>query len=1280
PNNSPWLLDCQFEDELYNAGRGASPNLETGSETYANGMTGRALNFDGNTGYDIPNSQNWASNDFTFDVVVYIDESGLNRFLNIFSNYWNSDDGQQWTVPCVELLYQGDHQEMPRKFRLYMRHANGGSVNDMWSLNAVDDPGWYKLTVRRTDGLLQFFVDGNFQDEVQYNGDPQNGYPLHIGMSANVNKDNKLCGKIEYARISNQAISDEDLFGDLAFGLPFYDDFENGLYRWIQWGDAGNDALIFEDPVFECNYSVGMFSNENVPPYLQNDSMLRHYFDAVQGVHVSTWFNMERYGIGDNPGSWGAGCAAQVSIGNRIDGHLTIAVNDDGRVRWIPARGSHDYDNYLSDLRLDLNTWYQYDIYYVDGILSVTVRDEQGEVLIHGTADCLDMDIEYTDIGSFALSDDGYSYFDNFSIEECDQVPEPQISIEPETINFGEADYWTLSPDHIEIRNDGNADLSISNIVATGESFEVDFPGQFDLAPGASRTIVVTFTPQEIGEINGLLTISSNDPNVQDISINLCGEGIPSHSHRIVEIGGDLWGIVFTPDGNTAYVNDEHGGLVIPINAETEEAQEPIEVEELARMSAITSDGHNVFVSCGPDYVYKIRTSDNTVSERIFVDSDPMGMVVAPGDQYLYVARWTNNDVAVVDLSNNQIVSIIELATRPEYVVLHPNGDELWVTCNYGNSVYRINLQTNQVLGNPIEVNLPHGLALSSDGQFAYVTMPESDQVSVISTNDRQVLRTIDVGDQPRGVLSYGEYFYVTNRGDGTVQKISKDDFSISETYTVGGHPHYIALRPGTNTAYISIGVDGPIHILELEEPPQQPQISIVPEAIDFGDVDYWSPVTAQIEISNDGNAELTVTNIVTTGESFEVDFPGQFDLAPGESRQIEITFTPREFGEISGVLMVNSNDPIDEEVVINLLGTGIGDDVNRAVDTQDSAYAVIPDHDSYHFGTGDFTVEAMIWIEEFNGLESQIVTKSLGGNFFWLRVATLNGPGPISFGTGELNVNEESLLSTTHFETGRWYHIAGVRSENTLTMYVNGEEDATGEFGVINIDNNNSIYIGNSHALDDNFNGIIDEVRMWNAPRSPQEIADNAFEQLIGDEESIVGLWQLNEGIGNRINDSSPTGNHGELFLDYEWIDVDWHLPIPEIEVIPPEAHFGEVEVGDDTMIPLMIYNRGRENLNITNISKNLEEFRVEFYEEFTILPDSSRRLTVEFYPVSRDTLLDTISIASNDPNTPEILIPLSGTGVAAEVQFSPQTIDFGQVDVGDGLPQNLTVSNTGT
>jgi hypothetical protein len=81
----------------------------------------------------------------------------------------------------------------------------------------------------------------------------------------------------------------------------------------------------------------------------------------------------------------------------------------------------------------------------------------------------------------------------------------------------------------------------------------------------------------------------------------------------------------------------------------------------------------------------------------------------------------------------------------------------------------------------------------------------------------------------------------------------------------------------------------------------------------------------------------------------------------------------------------------------------------------------------------------------------------------------------------------------------------------------------------------------GASWASDINFNGSMDEVRLWDDVRSQPEIQANMFADLVGTEANLVAYWPMNVGIGTSITDLS-SNNHTGTFVGAP----QWQIALP--------------------------------------------------------------------------------------------------------------------------------------
>ena len=230
---------------------------------------------------------------------------------------------------------------------------------------------------------------------------------------------------------------------------------------------------------------------------------------------------------------------------------------------------------------------------------------------------------------------------------------------------------------------------------------------------------------------------------------------------------------------------------------------------------------------------------------------------------------------------------------------------------------------------------------------------------------------------------------------------------------------------------------------------------------------------------------------------------------------ELPICNTSASITRVTGSLFTNGGIRY-RNIVPDYNGSGnngvINGDCNRVVGKVNSAIKFDGDGDFINIGpnslniTNLITVAAWIKVSAFDKTSQAIVTKgdtswrlqrSVNTNFMEF---DCNGVGSV---VGSINVND-----------GQWHHIAGVYSSKPpikLYLYVDGQKDKDGSFpGSGSISSNSaSIYIGgNSEVSGRWFNGIIDEVRVYNRALTQAEIQGIASQTS-----GLVGYWSMDWG-----------------------------------------------------------------------------------------------------------------------------------------------------------------------
>ena len=155
-----------------------------------------------------------------------------------------------------------------------------------------------------------------------------------------------------------------------------------------------------------------------------------------------------------------------------------------------------------------------------------------------------------------------------------------------------------------------------------------------------------------------------------------------------------------------------------------------------------------------------------------------------------------------------------------------------------------------------------------------------------------------------------------------------------------------------------------------------------------------------------------------------------------------------------------------------------------------DGDYVTVADNALLNFGTDDFSVE--FW-EKMNvpmSDDSYVNKMFYSEGFVDYRGWFAQGQ---EFYIIREDSSSEDVVSGTGIDIdGEWHHVVALRRGNTSEYWVDGILDASSDFTVWNVDNNNSLTVGIWGDLNDGaFNGTMDEVRLWNYALTEAEIGN---------------------------------------------------------------------------------------------------------------------------------------------------------------------------------------------
>ncbi|RLF41460.1 MAG: hypothetical protein DRN12_03245, partial [Thermoplasmata archaeon] len=157
--------------------------------------------------------------------------------------------------------------------------------------------------------------------------------------------------------------------------------------------------------------------------------------------------------------------------------------------------------------------------------------------------------------------------------------------------------------------------------------------------------------------------------------------------------------------------------------------------------------------------------------------------------------------------------------------------------------------------------------------------------------------------------------------------------------------------------------------------------------------------------------------------------------------------------------------------------------------------YVSVPDSQSLDINK-ESTIEA--WIKPLGESAdwAKIIVKPDDSGYYSYGLSLNDasvGNERISFIVGNGTTYGGTAYSDTIISPGKWYHVVGIFDNGTTYLYINGTLEKTNEesFSALSV-SNADLEIGSQHANSQGFNGIIDEVAIYNRALSEREIKDH--------------------------------------------------------------------------------------------------------------------------------------------------------------------------------------------
>jgi PKD repeat protein len=466
----------------------------------------------------------------------------------------------------------------------------------------------------------------------------------------------------------------------------------------------------------------------------------------------------------------------------------------------------------------------------------------------------------------------------------------------------------------------------------------------------------------------------------------------------------------------------------------------------------------------------------------------------------------------------------------------------------------------------------------------------------------------------------------ITNRfwtfGDGASTNTTAT--SLAHTYTVAG----------TNT--VRLIVSGPVGIstntranyIVVTNPPAQ--LAFAPPNLDFGAVAIGQTNTLSFQVFNTGGVPLTGT--ATVNAPFAVTSGSPYNVAPGATGVVQISFSPSMAGTFDNSVVFVSNGGTD---TADVLGVGI----------TPGEIGITPTVLDFGTAATGTTVQAGFVVTNTGGAQLDGTASVVGGPF----VVVAGSPFSVAgFGTTNVTVSFTPPTASTFSN-----QIVLASSGGTATNQLVGRGAIRPQAQFSGSPTNGAAPL--TVTFTDTSTGTITN-RFWT-------FGDGASSNTLAT--SVTRTYTLPGTNTVRLIVSGPVGSSTNTRLNYIIVGS----PPPSLVVTPASRDFGVVAIGQTSTLPFQVSNPG--GLTLTGTASVAGPFAVSSGSPYSVPPGQTGVVQVSFIPVAGGFFTNPVLFASNGGGSTNIV---TGQGVALSLA------NFTAAPTNGKAPLTVTFTDTST
>ncbi|MGA9732779.1 MAG: choice-of-anchor D domain-containing protein [Candidatus Acidiferrales bacterium] len=517
-----------------------------------------------------------------------------------------------------------------------------------------------------------------------------------------------------------------------------------------------------------------------------------------------------------------------------------------------------------------------------------------------------------------------------------------QLGASPASVNFGSVNVGSSGSQTVTLTNSGSASLTISQATASGTGFSVSgITTPLTLGAGQSTSFTAKFSPTSAGSVSGSVSLSNNGPN-SPVTVALTGSGTATAPQLTITPSSVNYGsvavgssapqtITLTNSGNATLTVTQAtasgtgfgmSGATMPMNINA--GSNASFTATFAPTSAGAASGSISVVSNAPGSPAAVALSGTGVQGQLGANPASVSFgSVGVGSTGTQTITLTNSGTASVTISQGTASGTgfnISGLTTPQTLGagLSTSFTAQFAPTSAGSPTGSISIVSNAP-GSPLTIALsgtatqPQLSATPSSAAFGNV---------VTGTNNSQTINLTNGGSASVTISA------VTVAGAGFSTTGISAPLSIAAGKSATFNAVFAPTAAGAVSGSISLSSNAPNSPLAIALSgtglAATKLLGLSTSSLSFGNVNVGSNSALTAVLTNNGNANVTISSAGATGAGFSTSGVSSGEvLAPNQSVTVTVTFAPGTAGTVSGSVSIAS-DATNSPATISLSGTGV--------------------------------------------------------------------------------------------------------------------------------------------------------------------------------------------------------------------------------------------------------------------------------------------------------------------------------------------------------------------